>query len=311
MDCEDAVFHDTINVQVFILDLKAMAYAFLRSVRSRLLMALLLTAVIPLLLLSILFYAGFKEEMQAVQTDTRRQVWDSLTERAHESVGSAQRLAQTKLLYWRERLEAIASLASTICLHPENYKRGPLLWSPLGFFFSSMEGKANVGLIYSPSSKNILSLSHFSRFSYVAPLLASVYEGGDIQNVWIVLKNRAYIIYPGINHERLAKEGKLDLKTIMAPEPSGAITDFSEGQSARLDPVYLDLYGGGYLSCFRVPIRSANETLGAVAIDIMPEKLLEAFDVDMLIDPNGHIIAKEDRSEGGWTLLFAVKQGHR
>jgi hypothetical protein len=165
-------------------------------------MALLLTAVIPLLLLSILFYAGFKEEMQAVQTDTRRQVWDSLTERAHESVGSAQRLAQTKLLYWRERLEAIASLASTICLHPENYKRGPLLWSPLGFFFSSMEGKANVGLIYSPSSKNILSLSHFSRFSYVAPLLASVYEGGDIQNVWIVLKNRAYIIYPGVNHER-------------------------------------------------------------------------------------------------------------
>ncbi|MDY7016998.1 MAG: hypothetical protein SVK44_02055 [Nitrospirota bacterium] len=202
MDCEDAVFHDTINARLFILDRKAMAYAFLRSVRSRLLMAFLLTAVFPLLLLSILFYTGFKEEMQAVQTDTRRQVWDSLTERAHESVGSAQRLAQTKLLYWRERLEAIASLASTICLHPENYKRGPLLWSPLGFFFSSMEGKANVGLIYSQSSKNILSLSHFSRFSYVAPLLASVYEGGDIQNVWIVLKNRAYIIYPGINHER-------------------------------------------------------------------------------------------------------------
>ena len=286
-----------------------MAYAFLRSVRSRLLMAFLLTAVIPLLLLSILFYAGFKEEMQAIQTDTRRQVWDSLTERAHESVGSAQRLAQTKLLYWRERLEAIASLASNIYLHPENYKRGPLLWSPLGFFFSSMEGKANVGLIYSPSSKNILSLSHFSRFSYVAPLLASVYEGGDIQNVWIVLKNRAYIIYPGVNHERLAKEGKLDLKTIMAPEPSGAITDFSEGQSARLDPVYLDLYGGGYLSCFRVPIRSANETLGAVAIDIMPEKLLEAFDVDMLIDPNGHIIAKGRPVRGGVDPSLRRKAG--
>lgn len=187
MNRENAVFHGTMNARLFISGRKAMTYAFLRSVRSRLLMAFLLTAATPLLLLSILFYAGFKEEMQAIQTDTRRQVWGGLTERAHESVESAQRLAQTKLLYWRERLEAIASLASNIYLHPKNYKRVPLLWSPLDFFFSGNGGKPDVGLIYSPYSKNILSPAHFSRFSYVAPLLASVYEGGDIQNVRIVL----------------------------------------------------------------------------------------------------------------------------
>jgi len=81
--------------------------------------------------------------------------------------------------------------------------------------------------------ENILTLSHFSRFSYVAPILASVYEGGDIQNVWIVK-------IPSIHHlsryERLAKKGEIDLKMIMTPESSGAIADFSGDEQVTPRP---------------------------------------------------------------------------
>lgn len=179
-----------------------MAYAFFRSVRLRLLRAFLLAAGIPLLLLSTLFYEGYREEMQPVLTTTKQQALGSLTEREKESVASSCKLSEPKLLSWRERREGIASLSRNFSI-------------------------------------NVHSVAHFSRFSYLAPLLASAYERADVQSAWVAGKNHAYAVCPGKNPGALAKEGKLNVEIMLCPNPSSAITNFSpENSLFKYRPAY-------------------------------------------------------------------------
>jgi len=83
-------------------------------------------------------------------------------------------------------LEAIASFVVTVYRHPEDSTERNIRWSPFGFFCTKVESSKDPEFFCAPSSKNILPLTHFSRLSYVAPLLASTYGTGEIDSVWIV-----------------------------------------------------------------------------------------------------------------------------
>ena len=263
--------------------LKKLLAPFL-SFRMRIFTLVLAGVLLPLAILGLSVVRTTRNEFGKVQRHVWGKTEEVLARFVQEQNRASTRLMEFKLRAWYEQLKPLSMLAGDILEHPWKYQSLPLKKSPLGFQFLTLDqGKGS--LLYPASPMNLLDADHFSRLSYLAPVLSGTYDPKEMISAYIAVKNRSYLDFPPVDYAKLVQEGKLNLESLKDPFPgfSGWLPD----QKAMLTDIYFDLYGSGQIATFMVPIRHNGKMAGIAALDVYPDRLVTLCGATYLVDPKG------------------------